>query len=851
MNNNYEYINFENNFPVRAFVHRISSYKLHWHPQIELLYVVKGSIQVTVNGVTYHLGQEELIVINQEEIHSTNHTDQDNLVIAIQLSNSENEFFFPFQDYTFRTAVLTDPEQEDTAARKKLRSLIIQIIWEYNKRSSGFENAILSLAHSLVTNLVRFNYIIRNDGRRSASLGENELLRMSNILLYIKRHYNEKISLQDIAEKEHISYYYLSHFFKSAAGISFQDYLKDFRIDKSLDLLKDSKNTVTGIAFECGFSNIKAYTSAFKEKYHMLPSEYRNVKSRSGRELPLPANSEILLGNENELYYRSFNNSEDLSFIFKELPAPEEAFQKEVVSPYQEQETLSIDVTAVQEKAFDPYWKRLLTFGRAAECLRDEVRSQLKEIQQEIGFQHVRFHGIFNDEMMVVNVRDTGEIVYNWLYVDAVLDFLLSIGLRPFLELSFMPPAFASSDKTIFWWKGNISQPKDMILWTDLVKSLILHCMNRYGKAEVSSWYFEVWNEPDYENVFWAGSKEDYFQFYRATALSIRSILAEAKVGGPAITNVQYRQNGWMADFSKYCSENQVPISFVSFHIYCDESSTYSELGDKIFPQVARRAFASDSVVSDMLAFQTAAAKAYLPQDIEFHITEWNISPKPRLLLRDTAFMAPFLLKNILENQNKVQSLAYWTSTDLLEEVRAPISPFHGGLGMINVHGIKKPSYYAYLFLSKLGNQVISQGDDYILTREGEDYQFLCFNLNRFDALAASGDFSMETDSHRYLTFEAKLTKQFHLVFRHLHGSYKETRLELNRSSGSAFDDWVKVGMPKPMTSEEIQYLKQTSVPALSTKQVVASDTYDTMLSVPEFGCALLLLKRQYSMDAE
>jgi len=150
--------------------------------------------------------------------------------------------------------------------------------------------------------------------------------------------------------------------------------------------------------------------------------------------------------------------------------------------------------------------------------------AQFLELQRKLKFSYIRFHGIFNDEMMVYLETEEGKPIYNWAYVDKLYDFLLQAGIRPFVALSFMPSALARSNETIFWWRGHIAPPNDQNKWNALVREFIRHCLNRYGMNEVSTWYFEVWNEPDLSGVCWAGTKQEYFEFYAGTAATIKSI---------------------------------------------------------------------------------------------------------------------------------------------------------------------------------------------------------------------------------------------------------------------------------------------------------------------------------------
>ena len=134
--------------------------------------------------------------------------------------------------------------------------------------------------------------------------------------------------------------------------------------------------------------------------------------------------------------------------------------------------------------------------GRANEGLRADWQRQLTIAHRECGFEYIRMHGLFTDDMGVYR-EDNGKPEYNWQYIDELYDFLHSIGMKPFVELGFMPGGLASGSKTIFWWKGNVTPPKDMNKWADFIRAFVLHEQERYGDAEVRTWYFEVWNEPN------------------------------------------------------------------------------------------------------------------------------------------------------------------------------------------------------------------------------------------------------------------------------------------------------------------------------------------------------------------
>ncbi len=190
--------------------------------------------------------------------------------------------------------------------------------------------------------------------------------------------------------------------------------------------------------------------------------------------------------------------------------------------------TITADINNVAGP-LDMSFKECVGAGRANEGLRADWQNQLRVAQRECGFKYLRMHGLLCDDMGVYQEDAQGNPIYNWQYIDRLYDFLLSINVKPFVELSFMPKALASGNHTVFWWNGNVTPPKSYAKWDDLIRHLVTHFQERYGHDEVKSWYFEVWNEPDLHDIFFTGTKEDYFKLYEVTARAIKNVSADSR----------------------------------------------------------------------------------------------------------------------------------------------------------------------------------------------------------------------------------------------------------------------------------------------------------------------------------
>jgi xylan 1,4-beta-xylosidase len=333
-------------------------------------------------------------------------------------------------------------------------------------------------------------------------------------------------------------------------------------------------------------------------------------------------------------------------------------------------------------------WEHTVGSCHAPLALRADWQRQLRRCHGELGFRHVRFHGLLDDQLGTL-VRHKGRLIYSFFNADRIIDFLLSIGMRPFVELSFMPTALATGDATIFSYRGNVCLPTDLRQWAELMRRLVGHWAERYGRDEVRRWYFEVWNEPNLR-AFWAGTQAQYFELYRHTAQAIKDVDGDFRVGGPATA-----ANAWLPEFLDFCTMNRLPADFVSTHHYPNDP-LWSEAQD------------TESELSGgrrgVLREWTREARRQVGNRPLLY-TEWNASSNPRYPRQDEPYAAAFAVKSALEAAEFVEAYSFWTFSDIFEENYFPSLPFHGGFGLLNLHGIPKPTYRAFELLHRLGEE--------------------------------------------------------------------------------------------------------------------------------------------------
>lgn len=351
---------------------------------------------------------------------------------------------------------------------------------------------------------------------------------------------------------------------------------------------------------------------------------------------------------------------------------------------------------------FNTMFKECIGAGRANEGLRADWQEQLKMVKKECDFKYIRMHGLLTDDMGIYKEDRNGNPEYNFQYVDVLYDFILSIDMKPFVELGFMPAALASGEQTIFWWKGNVTPPRDYKKWEDLIRNLTMHFTERYGADEVKSWYFEVWNEPNLTPGFWTGTQEEYFKLYAHSAKAIKSVNSSYRVGGPATAGA-----AWETEMIEFCQKNDVPIDFISTHSYGVRQGFLDEFGNSgtVLDKNPM------SVSYDVLQSRKEISGSSMP-NLELHYTEWSSSYTPADPFHDSYHSAAYILEKLKQIGDAANSMSYWVFTDIFEEPGPRFTPFHGGFGLLNYQGIKKPAFYAYSFLNKLGKTELVNTDN-------------------------------------------------------------------------------------------------------------------------------------------
>ncbi|MGA5356194.1 GH39 family glycosyl hydrolase [Streptomyces purpurascens] len=446
-------------------------------------------------------------------------------------------------------------------------------------------------------------------------------------------------------------------------------------------------------------------------------------------------------------------------------------------------------------------WRQCVGTGRLDLALRSDYQESLRVLQRDIGFRYIRGHGLLSDGMAVhrpYEWQGRRHVRHSFTHVDQVLDAYLGLGIRPFLELGFMPGELASGEQTVFWWRGNVTPPRSHQEWADLVRALLTHLVDRYGLDEVRTWPVEVWNEPNLRDFWQDADEKAYHRLYEVTAHAVKEVDAGIQVGGPAISP---GADEWLERFAEFTDRHDVPLDFVSRHAYSSGPAQHVPFG-------VHQTLAPASGLLDQFATPRRQLAGTRYAGLPVHITEFNSSYRPDNPVHDTAFHAAYLAPVVANGGEHADSFSYWTFSDVFEEAGVPTALFHGGFGLLTHRQVRKPTYHLYAFMARMGPDVLARGDDHLVTRHAD---------GRVTVLAwAPVDPTGETPGPDRHTLRLSLPVPSGEVF--------VRRSSVDEERGNAYTAWRHLGSPRSPKPGQLDVLHEAAEPARTHQRLTSED---------------------------
>lgn len=437
--------------------------------------------------------------------------------------------------------------------------------------------------------------------------------------------------------------------------------------------------------------------------------------------------------------------------------------------------------------------------GRMGLALQKEYFEQLRYVQEQIGFSYIRGHGLFCDDMAIYQYREDRKgkqyTEYNFTYLDRVMDSYLELNIRPFLELGFMPKKLASGEQTVFYWKGNVTPPKDYSAWVVLVQTTLRHLIERYGREEVLTWPVEVWNEPNLRTFWKDADMQEYFKLYKITSEAVKAVDEGFHVGGPAICGVD--DEVWLRSFLEFVRESHAPLDFVTRHHYTSHvpkwDGHYGYIGlhepEYAFGELER----SREIIDSFPEFS----------GMDIHITEFNTSYIPQCPIHDTNLNAAYLAHMLSRLGDKHASYSYWTFGDVFEEGGVAFTPFSGGFGLVANGIIPKPTFWTFAFFKRLQGECVHRSEEALVVRTENGYRGVVWNA---DGRATGEELDIT------LTLPAG------------EAAYCLIGKTVDEECCNPLKVWHELGEPANPSKETVELLREAAKPLVTTKRIMAAD---------------------------
>lgn len=756
----------------------------HFHQDIELIYIMEGTIELEIENEVFKLNKEDITIINSNKKHCFRAKEKS----IIGCFHFSFEYISSFLNKNLILFWCNSSVDKDVAY-EELRETIKQILNGYLRSDGEADLLQYSLIFKLL-NIICNSFLVDNKDKRFLDKSDKYEDRRAEISSYIKNNYNRSISLTDLAEKLYLSTAYLSRFFKKHLGMNFIDYVNQIRVHYTIDDLLYSDKSMTRIALDNGFASSTVFNKVFKDTYGMSPSAYQ--KKMKENIVDEDKNSKIL--NKNEIKEILNNYFEDY-FI-------EETTSLEKVNKY-------IIVDAHNKCRLNNHWSKMINIGNASDILKSDVQEHILILKSKLKFEYVRFWSIF-DEDMYIDINDESKN-YNFNKIDRVLDFLVNNNIKPFIE-------FANKGKRIHRNVDNeigINKNKknftSLEQWKNVLEKFVIHIINRYGNDEIETWYCEVMKIENISGIDNYCNRDKYIEVFEVAYKILKKYVPNLKVGGAGI-NIDYSKKSLRDVLVKWTNSVAKPdFLSVYFYPYLSDGKYSKRSTDKNF--VINKINELKEIMKETLSVE------------EIIISEWNSTLSNRNFINDSCYKGSYMVKNLIDSVNEVSMIGYWLGSDLFSEFYDTTSILSGGVGLLTRDGIKKPSFYGINFMNHLGNNLIEKGENYIITSSNDGYRIVCHNYKHPNYYYYLKDEDEIRLLEQYKIFDDNDTIKLNFQIKNIeNGEYSVKKYSLNRNNGSILDEWIKMDFTYDINKNEINYLDDICKPRLSIKNCVVNE---------------------------
>lgn len=597
-------------------------------------------------------------------------------------------------------------------------------------------------------------------------------VRMRQIVKYVDENRQNHVSLSELADELFTATSTLSRLFQKQTGMKFAEFVNRVRIYFAAEGLMTTSKTVTKIAVDNGFANASVMNRVFRQYYQCTPVEYRE-KKKEEKECTTPTRKE----NRDK---RNKNKSLDM-------------------------ENSAIEVNVRRKSKLTKIWNQVVNIGSVYNLTLANLQYHTIYLTETLGFSYVRIWNIFSKKMMITDGKTQGN--YNYDMIDLALDFLVSHHIKPFVDLGRRPDTALSSMGNALYFKEEciVFQSKD--IWIAMLKDFIHHIIKRYGKEEVVQWKFELSSDIVHfvRNQYYIDKKYDYKECYRSSYQVIKKALPDACVGGPSeVTN----DPKFLHEYLQYSKENNCLPEFISILLFPYDSSRKD--GKVNYYRTQSENYEYEKLQSIHQIMEEGEV------DIPLYVVEWNSSISNRNFLNDSCFRASYITKKIIEILSMADMVCLWMGSDWVSNYFDTKRIANGGSGLITKDTIRKPVYFALQFLNQLGEELLLQNKELIVTKEiGKDvYHIIGFHYQRYEDTYVVANDPIDSPEKVEKIFLTNQECNIDLVLKNVaDGNYTITSNRICREKGSILDEWKKFQYEETLTNEDIKYLREITQP--------------------------------------
>lgn len=771
----------------------------HFHQDIELIYVLEGTLCLTVLEKTFNLSSEDIVVINSNDRHK--YAGGGHLLTARLLIpyNMVRQVYGGLDSAFFCNSAVAKPPAIETL-RKAMRAMLLNQLVRAQRSDSGqgADYAFLSSYFHLLQVLTD-SFLFHSSSENLAG-EERAGKRMMLIGDYIQQNYDQSISLKTLAEYLYLSEGYLSRFFKSHFQVSFSDYLKGVRLSHARNDLIYTAKPITEIAFKNGFSSVSFFNRVFKQEYNQTPSAFRDMAMPKKE-------TEASQENAAELQKRlsAYLNAEDLET--KSMPRGGKPRYRYAADQY---------------APVNPVWRQILNVGSTSDLQRHEIRAQIRQMASDLHFQYARFWNLFSPDMHIDIENPRGE--YNFRQIDHVIDFILEIGMTPFIDLEEKTRRINQSVTTAKVYEPSGVRFASVSHWERLFRALLEHWIHRYGKEALSKWKLEVWfggYQIDDEKPL-----DSFFLIFRSACQIVKQLVPEMEIGGSGeypqfIYEVRERRvNFWKEWVYRAPKPDFVSVMSFAYQGMEDKSDHYGE-------KSVDEAYLLHSV--ERLREELNAVGW---QGMKLYVTEWNRTVSDRNIMNDTDYQAAYVVKNMVDVCGTLDMAGYFASSDWLSNYYDTGTILNGGQGLLTLDGLYKPSAFAMDFLNHLYPFLVGKNEYSVVTADGKgSFAIAAHNIKRLSGYYYLTEEDRLDRNHLWKCFEDMSPLEMEIQLDGVpNGDYFVRVRFVNDQCGSIFDAWKEIDFQPDLDAETLQYFRELCKPHMLIRK---HHVEDHSLTVP------------------